>query len=170
MWKMMNRDSNRGFSLIEVMIALVVLSIGLVGLAALLVQGQKYNRSALISSQATFLAYDMADRMRANRAGVNADAYDAIDGTETDPGCIDSTSGCSPTNLAQYDGFAWGGLLSRVLPGGIGTVTEPAWSTDNTEFRVTVSWIEQGANCEGVQNCVVDGNTLEKSVLLTVQP
>ncbi|MGI9304444.1 MAG: type IV pilus modification protein PilV, partial [Gammaproteobacteria bacterium] len=59
----------RGFTLLEVLIATVVLSIGLIGLAALMIQGQKFNRSALNRSQATFIAYDMADRMRANRAG-----------------------------------------------------------------------------------------------------
>ncbi|HLE93281.1 MAG TPA: type IV pilus modification protein PilV, partial [Sulfuricaulis sp.] len=57
---------HRGFSLIEVLVALLVLSIGLLGLAALQTTSLQYNTGSYFRTQATFLAYDIIDRMRAN--------------------------------------------------------------------------------------------------------
>src|SRR5690606_37316619 len=68
------RESTRGggFTLIEVLIALVVMSVGLLGLASLQTNTLAFNRDAYLRSQATALAYDIIDRMRANRdAAVN---------------------------------------------------------------------------------------------------
>ena len=62
--------TNTGFTLIEVLIAMLVLAVGLLGLAGLQATSLKNNQSAYNRSQATQLAYDMADRMRANVAGV----------------------------------------------------------------------------------------------------
>src|SRR5690606_3260878 len=55
-----------GFSLIEVLVALLVLSVGLLGLAMLQIEGLKHNTDAYYRTQATVLAYDIIDRMRAN--------------------------------------------------------------------------------------------------------
>lgn len=56
----------RGFTLIEVMVALVVLAVGLLGMASLMARSQKSNESAYLRSQATLLAYDFVERMKAN--------------------------------------------------------------------------------------------------------
>ncbi|MEA3277712.1 MAG: type IV pilus modification protein PilV [Pseudomonadota bacterium] len=65
-----------GYSLLEVLIALIVLSVGLSGLASLILIGLKTNDSAMLRTQANTLAYDIVDRMRANRgrAGLGATA------------------------------------------------------------------------------------------------
>jgi type IV pilus assembly protein PilV len=68
--------TSRGFTLIEVLVALVVLSIGLLGVAALQLSSLRMNGSAASRSQATLLAYDVADRMRANKAAALAGNYD----------------------------------------------------------------------------------------------
>lgn len=66
--------SQTGFTLIEVLVAMLILSIGLLGMAGLQSLSFKMNQSAHLSSQATFLSYDMIDRMRANRkAALNGD-------------------------------------------------------------------------------------------------
>src|SRR3990172_9167298 len=98
-------SKNDGFTLMEVLVAVVVLSIGLLGLANLQTVGMKSNNSAYLRTQATLLAYDIADRMRANIAGVTANAYNAISTKPSDPGCI--ASDCSPGNLAVSDAFQW---------------------------------------------------------------
>lgn len=65
-----------GFTLIEVLVAMLILSIGLLGMAGLQSLSFKMNQSAHLSSQATFLSYDMIDRMRANRKVAFAGGYD----------------------------------------------------------------------------------------------
>ena len=64
---------NDGFTLIEVLVALLILAVGLLGIAALQFKGMRYSNDAFMRSQITFLAYDIADRIRANAA--NGAAY-----------------------------------------------------------------------------------------------
>lgn len=123
----------RGFTFIEVLVSIVVLSIGLLGLAGLQATSQRANHSAYLRSQATLFAYDMADRVRANRVGMLAGDYNSISGIPSDPGCI--ATGCSAAQLAQYDTHAWNTALARQLPSGKGTVVG-----NGGVFTVTVMW------------------------------
>ncbi len=127
-----------GFTLLEVLIALVIFSFGLLALAALMAKGLQYNTSALYRSYASTQAYDMADRMRANRLGIDAGDYDDVSGSETDPDCI--SSGCNHAEMAQYDGWAWNSVNVTVLPGGSGTVKKKE-GTDY--YTISVSWDEK---------------------------
>ena len=112
-----------GFSLIEVLVALLVLSIGLLGLAALQTTSLQYNTGSYYRTQATFLAYDILDRMRANSTAVaNAGVYDIETSTlassfltSTDPAC--DTSSCNPASIAAYDLGKWYKRMSLTLPG-----------------------------------------------------
>ena len=136
----------QGLSLIEVMIALFVFSFGLLALAALMASGLKYNTSALHRSYATSQAYDMADRMRANRLGLDLECYDGLGGSGTaakcfsesdsDPGCIESD--CTPEQMAQYDSWQWNSDNLRLLPEGTGTVS--AKSSNPDIYTITVTW------------------------------
>lgn len=140
----------RGFTMLEVLISVVVLSIGLLGIAGLQATGQRNNHSAYLRSQATALAYDMIDRMRANQAGVTSGAYNAINtttNTYTDPGCI--TSGCSTAQMAQYDMYEWQTQLAARLPSGNGIV---AGNGAGTNFTVTVMW-DDDRNGSGSTTC-----------------
>lgn len=101
-----------GFTLLEVLIALIVLSIGLIGMAGLIVQGQKFNRYALNRSQASFLAYDMADRIRANTDGAPAYDVDTTPDPERKTACTDTENGCSSTDMAENDLFEWNRQIS----------------------------------------------------------
>lgn len=67
-----------GFTLIEVLVGLIVLSVGLLGLAALQGQSQRATYSAYLRSQATTAAYDLVDRLRANATTAQADDYDLM--------------------------------------------------------------------------------------------
>jgi len=131
---------SRGFSMIEVLITLVVLSIGLLGIAGLQVTGMQSNRSAYYRSQATIIAYDMIDRMRTNVDGVAANHYDDLDSSSppsTPPTCIDTSSGCSAASLAENDLQEWVDDHLSLLPAGSGTV-----SRSGNIFTVTVNWLE----------------------------
>ena len=126
----MNRRSksrltrNRGFTLIEVLIAVVIFSVGLLGLAGLQATGIRLNHSALLRSQATLMAYDIADCIRANRANV---ANYAID--------LDDNPFGAPSNQPQRDLNNWLANLQQLLPEGDGAV-----AVAGNRATVTVQW------------------------------
>ncbi len=130
-------NRSHGFSMIEVLVTLLVLSIGLLGLAAMQAKSVKNTHSAYLRSQATYLAYDMLDRMRANMANING--YAGIDtnaNTYTDPGCIGT--GCTPSEVTTYDAAEWADNLGSQLPVGLGSIVASA--AGNNRFTITVTW------------------------------
>ena len=128
-YKRNSRRHSGGFSLIEVLVALLVLAIGLLGLAALQAQGLRFNHDAYVRTQATNLAYDIVDRMRANNA--NVAAYTTVD---TGAACDPLVAG------AAMDLNCWYRGLAASIPGGTGLITANA--TANF-FDVTVRWIDR---------------------------
>ncbi len=136
-----------GYSLFEVMIAIVVTSIGLLGLAAIQATGLKNNQSAYHRSQATVLAYDIADRMRANASSI--DNYltsfmtlTAATATGAQAGCK-NTTGCSTAQMAQNDLLDWNAALTAVLPVPTGTITIDDRGTitvDDDVYTISVNW------------------------------
>lgn len=146
-----------GFTLLEVMVAFVVLSLGLLGLAGLQAASLRNNQTAYYRGIATQQAYDMADRIRANLVGVRAFNYNNIAaGVPADPGCFTLVGGCSAANMAITDRFQWNTNNAALLPNGAGTVIcadGPIGSgctatTGNWAFDITLAWTErtQGAN------------------------
>jgi len=139
----------QGLSLIEVMIALAVFSFGLLALAALMASGLKYNTSALHRSYATSQAYDMADRMRANRLGLELGHYNNLGDSSDDSNCVTFESDinceineCGPEDMAQYDARQWKNDNACLLPKGTGTVrlSESEESSDPDIYTITVFW------------------------------
>ncbi len=111
----------RGLTLMELLIAVVILSIGLLGLAGLQFHSLRGNHNAYMSSVATAQAWDAADRLRANPAGAQGTHYDKlITSGVGDPGCI--STGCTIAQLAQYDAHVWHGRNAELLPGGQGVI------------------------------------------------
>ena len=123
----------RGFSLLEVLIALVIFSFGLLALAALMAKGLQYNPSALHRSYASSQAYDMADRIRANQIGASEGRYAPIPAGASDPDCI--SDGCTPAQMAQFDHWEWNAINAAVLPAGSGTI-----AFENSNYRITLTW------------------------------
>ena len=105
-------NGQSGSTMVEVLVTLAIVSIGLLGFAGLLAKSMQYNQSAYNHTQATMLAYDIAERMRANRpAAMNGD-YNIALGTSPAGG------GLSGTDLSD-----WKTTVSRALPGGDGSVS-----------------------------------------------
>ncbi|MCK9636039.1 type IV pilus modification protein PilV [Methylobacter sp. Wu8] len=128
--------TNTGFTLIEVLIAMLVLAVGLLGLAGLQATSLKNSQSAYNRSQATQLAYDLSDRMRANIIG-KANYTTVLPSSATaKPNCL-TTTGCSPADMAENDLFEWNSAVRNSLPSGIGTIAV----TSNT-FTITITWDE----------------------------
>jgi type IV pilus assembly protein PilV len=111
-----------GMGLLEVLVAIVVISFGLLGLGGLQITGVRNNHVAYMRSIATQQAQDIADRMRANKVGLAAGNYDSISGTPSANSCISTTTGCTPAQTAQQDTRQWNTNLSRLMPSGQGVV------------------------------------------------
>ena len=146
-------QTQQGFTLVEILVAVVVLAIGLLGLAGLQANSLKFNKSAYQRSVASMLAYDMLDRIRANRDGLIAGNYNdhgpGSGNFPSDPGCI--TSGCSTTNVASYDVYEWGQQLGNLFPAGTGEIEG---NGANSVFTITVMWDDErtgatGTDCGG---------------------
>lgn len=119
-----------GFTLVEVLVALLVLGIGLLGVAGLQSATLGMNHASYLRSQATVLAEDITDRMRSNPRGTGNNAYDQ--GTASShPGCSDTT-GCTTTEMAENDLFEWQNALTTQLPDGEGVVCFDSTPDDGT--------------------------------------
>lgn len=137
-----------GFSLLEVLVALFVLSIGLLGLAGLQTFSLKFNHQSYESTQATLLLQDMANRITANPQGAQAGAY-VIDArpAASVPGYGTCPTTCSPTQLANYDIFQWKSILENggVIASGTGSIAAVPGPTGALTFLITVGWMENGS-------------------------
>ncbi|MDE2091654.1 MAG: type IV pilus modification protein PilV [Gammaproteobacteria bacterium] len=145
-----HRQSAAGFSLLEVLIALVILSVGLLGIAAMISSTVKSNDSAYMRTQATALAYSIIDRMRTNQLAAQNGQYNIALGTAA-PGsatiCNGTGANCSSTTLAAFDLAQWKQALASStngLPGGDGSIVTAAVGGVTT-VTVTVQWIDSRA-------------------------
>ena len=148
----MNRRRERGVGLIEVLVSVVILSIGLLAAARMQVEGMRFSQSAYHRSQAYFLASDIIDRMRANGVGVRAGAYD---GAETAAGLAApdcAATGCSPAQIAQRDIAQWSAALHPAGAAGAAIAALPSGpgiqaigriaAVGENAYTVTMSWAE----------------------------
>ncbi len=135
-----------GFSILEVLISMVVLSTGLLAVANLQVTALRGNQSAYLASLAAQQAQDMAERMNANPVGVSANQYDAVDTTIPAVPVDCQSATCTPAQLAVYDHSRWNTANQTLLPGGAGVVHHDAASGI---FLIGVRWSDKqlaGAN------------------------
>lgn len=133
-----------GFSLIEVLIAVLVLAVGLLGLAGLQMTGLKSNYQAYLRTQAINMASGIADRMRANRSAAISGDYDmALGASVSAPGTSCSGSGastCSPDQVAAEDQYQFNQAVAD-LPSGQGSI-QRVNTAGRTLVRITVRWDE----------------------------
>ncbi len=154
-----NNQYSSGFTLIEILVAVLVMAIGLLGMAALQGAGLRNNQTAYYRSQAASLAYDMGDRMRANKRAVDNNNYAAVLGTETAPAynCATTFPGsntfCLSNEMALADISQWLTSLQQNFPSGTGTIT----CTDNQDPGFT------DANSNGINDADTDGDACSTS-------
>ena len=130
----------QGVSLVESMIALLVISVGLLGIAALQITSVGQNSSALHHSQAVWAAYDMSDRIRANNS-----TFASYAGIDTDTGytqnCTGIANNCTSAQMVTADAADWVTMVSN-LPSGRGQIiVNPV---DANELLIAVLWDDGG--------------------------
>ncbi len=130
--------SNRvqGFTLVEVLIALIIMSVGMLGIAGLYVHSMQAGRTSLFRHHAVTLAGDIADRIRANpRAGA---AYAAAGANSN---CVDGGIDCTPAEMAANDAFLWALQAADTLPTGNVVIVFDNGPIPPT-YQIIVQWIE----------------------------
>lgn len=142
---MKRRHGEKGFTLIEVLIALVILAVGLLGMATLLTTSLQSSQGASRRSQASTLAYDIVERMRFNRErAITTDDYvlTTTSSATSSPSC--ATGGCTPAQQAQKDLAEWRAAVSTALPGATTAISR----SNNYEYQVTINWDEVGRSVQ----------------------
>jgi type IV pilus assembly protein PilV len=136
-----SRARSAGFSLIEVLVSILVLSFGMLGVASLLATSLSGSHTSSLRTQAIVLADDLADRMRANRATAVAAApnnYEGIAPSENRCRAVHYAHrhavpvACTPAELAADDLFDWQAQLAAALPQGTGVVCIDSTPDDGT--------------------------------------
>jgi type IV pilus assembly protein PilV len=132
------RHGQRGFGLVESLVALVVISVGMIGIASLYAQGLRASSTAFYRTQAVNLAADMADRIRVNRRGGASYGGAAANNPCGAGGGIN----CTPAQMAAHDLFVWQAQVIAQLPGGAGVVLFAG--TSPPTYTIQLTWTEPG--------------------------
>jgi type IV pilus assembly protein PilV len=130
----------RGFTLIEVLVSLVILGIGVLGIAKLTLFSVRSNDSAYLRTQATNLAEAGLDYLRANRLVAITGAYNiALAAAPPAAASCLGPATCTPANLALYDLSQWKARVAAALPSGQAGITTTLVA-DQVTATVTVQW------------------------------
>ena len=141
---LINKQVQQGVTLIEAMIALLVMSIGLLGIASLQLTAMNQNTSALHHSQAVWYANNMSDRIRANITQFNN--YNGINTATTSYSQDCLTNNCSNAQMWVADAEDWSTMVGN-LPGGRGII-----GNNVDGLLVSVMWDDDGTGATGT-NC-----------------
>ena len=137
-----NKVNHRGFSMIEVLIALLILAVGVLGIAALQFKALKYGHDAFLRSQINFLAYDIADRIRNNRANkVSYLGNYTVTLPVGDNACVQATA------TAANDLGCWRNSVENGLPPG----STAHITVTGTLYTVAMGWADREGQTHTVQ-------------------
>ena len=165
-------NNSTGFTLLEVMIAMVIFSIGLLGLAGIQAVALKNNNSAYTRTVTMQLAYNMADVLRAstNNEGNIISAFDTV--TTAIPGtaptsCVQKDGGgapdCTETDLSSFEIYHWKKRIEKELASGLGSISKNA-----DVYTITIMWDDEHTGATGTA-CGTDSTVDLKCYTLEIQ-
>jgi len=160
------RQSVQAFTLIEVLISVLILSVGLLGASGLQLRGLDANRNAFFRTEATYLASDIADRIQVNKTTT----YSDVALTTTPAVVTDCTANnCSPTQMAAYDTAQWLCSINSINATNDSTYTacsnlnivgilpsgKASMVKNGNEYAITVQWSDNSTDTISAVNLVV---------------
>ena len=145
-----------GFTLMEVLVTIVILSIGLLGVAGLQLNSLRGNQNAMETSVAVALAIEMVERVRANPPARDANGnfvnnpprYQFLDSAGTNPACAGSF--CTPDQIVLTDAFEWFTRLEDALPGGVGVICQDGTPNDGNGGSAATPWNPMCSGAGGI--------------------
>jgi type IV pilus assembly protein PilV len=144
------KNTQSGVSLIEVLVAMLVVSFGVLALSGLMAAASRLGKTSEFRAVATLLAADVADRMRANKIGVSSyellNAYDPPADAPPDANACAKPKECTPQELAAIDMADWAQALFHGLPGGQGYIAVDGTQNPPVAADVWVAWLDPKAS------------------------
>ena len=139
----MDIKHSRGFTIIEVLVAMVILSFGVLSLGVLQLSALQNTQGGYLRSQATILAYDIVDSMRTNIPAVTSGDYRIAFAADTPAtvNCYGALADCSTNQMASADLNRWRTVLSNYLPAGNGQV-DTVTIGGTTQVTVAITWLD----------------------------
>jgi len=154
-------NKQHGITMVEVLIAMLIMAVGLLGMASLQVRAVSDTANASFRSTGIFYANDMADRIRANPAGEQAGLYNTHTGGSEKTACL-TVAGCDSSDMAAHDKWEWTTNLQAAMPGGVGTIAK-----NGDIYTVTVEW---NARVQAEDDAGNDITTDTSSVSFSFEP
>lgn len=145
----------RGVGLIEVLLAVVIVSIGFLAAARMQVQSMSTSQNNYALSQAKFIVLDMSERMRSNRPALEAGSYGGLETADgkSMPDCVNNATACSPADRMAADLYAWSEYFHPtsantppLLPSAPNVEAKGSIEKMGDSFQVTASWAERVDN------------------------
>ncbi|MBI5626068.1 MAG: type IV pilus modification protein PilV [Nitrosomonadales bacterium] len=144
-------SSQRGFSMLEILVTMVIVATALFGTAGLQVYAMRVNQSGQLRTQAVFLASDIAERMEANKTVAAAGNYAlALTSTKGSAITICSANACNEAELAAWDLVEWGNAVFDLLPQASWQITfaPPAIPGDPSNYSIVINWTDRRNNTQ----------------------
>jgi type IV pilus assembly protein PilV len=146
------RGAIAGISMVESLVALVVISVGMLGIAGLYLASLQGNRTARVETEANYLVADMIDRIRANRNARGAYDVDTYGGAPGVRGCVGGR--CTSAELAEDDLARWIVAVQGALPGAAAVAPQVQFTDNATpnpdRYTVTIGWRAAGDGVDRV--------------------
>jgi type IV pilus assembly protein PilV len=136
---------SRGFSLIEVLVTMLLISLALLGTSGLQAYALKLNQGGQFRTQAVVLASDLSERMEANKAAAVAGNYVYTcpsAATVASSACGPTGAACSPSALATYDLLQWQATVASTLPQSTCSVVQTIPGNPST-YTITLAWVDR---------------------------
>ncbi|NHZ62532.1 type IV pilus modification protein PilV [Massilia genomosp. 1] len=134
----------QGFSLIEILVTMLVMSVGLLGIAGIILTNLKNNQSSQARGQATVLVNDIIDRMRANRTT----AETLVGGVSPYALAIGANAPVD-TSVASVDLAQWRAAAAQAIPKGVGSVS---YTPATRKFVIVVQWDDSRVKADATTN------------------